>query len=65
MDRVGKGFPQRRRLSIPVEIWLFRAFDTAGEVLDTRVRCIGLVMIADNPSEGHHALPDADRTDST
>jgi hypothetical protein len=41
--------------------WLIVAFDTAGEVLEALVRCIGIVKIPSLDVEVPHASPDADR----
>jgi hypothetical protein len=36
--------------------------DTAGEVLEALVRCIGIVKVSHIDMEVHHASPDADRS---
>jgi hypothetical protein len=40
--------------------WVIVTFDTAGEVSQALVRCIGIVMVSDTYLEVHHASPDAD-----
>jgi DNA replication protein DnaC len=44
--------------------WVSVVFDTAGEVVQALVRCIGIVVISDRHSEVSHASPDADRPHS-
>jgi hypothetical protein len=44
--------------------WVFVTFDTAGEVLQALVRCLGTVVISDSPLEVCHASPEANRTHS-
>jgi hypothetical protein len=42
--------------------WVIVTFDTAGEVLEALVECLGVVTVSHRNVEVYHAAPDADWT---
>jgi hypothetical protein len=48
--------------NLATTLWLCVIFDTAGEVLEALVGCLGVVTVSHRNMEVYHAAPDADWT---